>query len=152
MKVFGLTGVAFILGGIIATLAYAQAGSQQPSVVGTWHLIRIESRGPDAKLSEAAQPTGMLIYTRDGHASVQLMYPQTSLSNEFVHDGYEATFGAYELDTRKHQVVYHIYGSATREKLVGKTETLQYELPDNRHMIIRPTQADQHWSVTWERY
>jgi hypothetical protein len=31
-------------------------------------------------------------------------------------------------------------------------ETLQYDLPDKRHMIIRPTQADQHWSVTWERY
>lgn len=152
MKVSRLTAVAFILGGVTATLAYAQALSQQAGVVGTWHLIRIESPGPDTKSSEAAQPSGILIYTGDGHAAVQLMYPQTSLSNEFVHDGYEATFGTYELDARNHQLVYHIQGSATREKLVGKSETLHYQLPDNRHMIIRPTQADQHWSVTWERY
>jgi len=152
MKLFTLTNIPLILGGVIATLVYAQVGSQQPSIVGTWRLVRIESPGPDAEPSEANQPTGMLIYTREGHASVQLMYPQTSLSNEFVHDGYEATFGTYELDERKHQLVYHIRGSATREKLVGKSETLHYDFPDNRHMIIRPTQADQHWSVTWGRY
>lgn len=94
----------------------------------------------------------MLIYTKDGHAAVQLMYPQTSLSNEFVHDGYEATFGTFDLDERKHRLVYHIQGSATRERLVGTSETLHYDFPDSRHMIIRPTQSDQHWSVTWERY
>jgi hypothetical protein len=127
-------------------------GLREPSVVGTWHLVHIESAGPDAKPAEGAQPSGMLIYTRDGHASVQLMYPQTSLSNEFVHDGYEATFGTYELDERKHQLTYHILASATRAKLVGKSETLHYDLPGKRRMIIRPTQADQHWSVTWERY
>lgn len=152
MRFLRLTSVAFILVGVIATLAYAQAGSQRPGIVGTWRLVHIESLSPDAKPSEAAQPTGMLIYTRDGHASVQLMYPQTSLSNEFVHDGYEATFGTYQLDEQKHQLVYHVQGSATREKLVGKSETLHYDLPDNRHLIIRPTQPDQHWSVRWERY
>ncbi|HTU47766.1 MAG TPA: lipocalin-like domain-containing protein [Bryobacteraceae bacterium] len=152
MKLSKLTSIAFILGGVIATLAYGQGESQQPGIVGTWYLVHIESAGPDAKHPERAQPTGMLIYTPDGHASVQLMYPETSLSNEFVHDGYEATFGTYELDERKHRLVYHIHGSATREKLVGKSETLHYDFPDNRHMIIRPTQADQHWSVTWERY
>jgi hypothetical protein len=69
-----------------------------------------------------------------------------------VHDGYEATFGTYNLDEGKHQLVYHVEGSATREKLVGTSETLHYDFPDSRHMVIRPTQADQHWSVIWERY
>jgi hypothetical protein len=133
------------------TLSYGQR-PVQPTIVGTWHLVRIESPGLDGKPSEVPQPTGILIYTMDGHAAVQLMYPQTSLSNEFVHDGYEATFGTYDLDTVKHQLVYHVQGSATREKLVGKSETLQYDFQDSRHMIIRPAQTDQHWSVTWERY
>jgi len=114
--------------------------------------VRIDSPGPDGKQTEAPQATGLLIYTRDGHASVQLMYPQTSLSNKFVHDGYEATFGSYEVDEAKHQLIYQVQASATREKLVGKSEMLAYELPDDRHMIIRPAQADQHWFVTWERY
>jgi hypothetical protein len=152
MKGFGWKAVASVLGCAGVWLAQAQAQSQQASVVGDWHLVRIESQGPDGKPSEAPQPTGLLIYTREGHASVQLMYPQTSLSNEFVHDGYEATFGSYEVDEGKHQLTYHIQGSATREKLVGKSETLVYDLPDERHMVIRPVQSDQHWSVTWERY
>jgi hypothetical protein len=152
MKGLRSRGIALILGFVIAPFVLAQVRPQQASVVGTWHLVRIESSGTAVDPSEAPQPMGLLIYTPDGHASVQLMYPLTSLSNEFVHDGYEATFGTYDLDERKHQLMYHIQASATREKLVGKNETLDYELPDNRHMIIRPRQADQHWSVVWERY
>jgi hypothetical protein len=36
----------------------------------------------------------MLIYTRDGHVSVQLMYPKSAnaQSNEYVQDGYEASY------------------------------------------------------------
>lgn len=150
MKCPSLKTITLLLGCMLTTQSYGQP-TMHPTVVGTWHLVRIESQGPDGKPSEAA-PTGMLIYTKDGHAAVQLMYPQTALSNEFVHDGYEATFGTYDLDQRKHQLTYHVQGSATREKLVGTSETLHYDFPDDRHMIIRPTRADQHWSVTWERY
>lgn len=135
---------------LLTMLSYGQ--QPVPTVVGTWHLVRIESPGPDGKASEAPQPAGILIYTKDGHAAVQLMYAQTSLQNEFVHDGYEATFGSYVLDEEKHELVYHVEGSATREKLVGARETLHYEFPDSRHMMIRPIRADQHWSATWERY
>ena len=43
---------------------------------------------------------GMLTYTRDGHVSVELMYPeaQSSLINDYVLNGYEASFGSYTLD------------------------------------------------------
>lgn len=43
-------------------------------------------------------------------------------------------------------------GSATREKLVGTSETLHYDFPDSRHMMIRPAQPSKHWSVIWKRY
>ena len=151
MKCLTPKTITLLLVCILTTPSYGQQ-SAQPTVVGTWRLVHIESPGPDGKPSEAPQPIGMLIYTKDGHAAVQLMYPKTSLSNEFVHDGYEATFGTYDLDRAKHQLVYHVQGSATREKLVGTSETLHYDFPDSRHMIIRPTRTDQHWSVTWERY
>jgi Lipocalin-like domain len=151
MKCFALKIITFLLVYIPTTLSYGQRPAK-PTVVGTWRLVRIESPGPVGIPSEAPQPIGMLIYTKDGHAAVQLMYPQTSPSNEFVHDGYEATFGTFDLDAGKHQLVYHVQGSATREKLIGRSETLHYDFPDRRHMIIRPTQTAQHWSVTWERY
>ena len=136
--------------GYISVVA-AQTTMHKPSVVGSWHLTHIDSNDAGTGSSVSTQPIAQLIYTNDGHASVQLMYPQTTLSNEFVHDGYEATFGTYEVDEAKHKLTYHIQGSATREKLVGRNEALSYELPDDRHMIIRPVQSDQHWSVTWER-
>jgi len=152
MKVTGWKSLVLVVACSCVSLMQAQSRPQQATVIGSWHLVHIESPGPDGRPSEAPQPTGLLIYTPEGHASVQLMYPLSSLSNEFVHDGYEATFGSYEVDEVKHRLTYHIEASATREKLVGKTETLSYELPDERHMIIRPTQPDQHWAVTWERY
>ena len=45
----------------------------------------------------------MLIYTGDGHMSVQLMYPKSasSLSNEYVLNGYEASFGSFTQSTRR---------------------------------------------------
>jgi hypothetical protein len=152
MKTAGFAGVALMFAMTVGTYAPAQKRPHAPGVVGTWHLVRINSPGPDGKPSQVAQPTGILIYTGDHHASVQLMYPDVTLSNEFVHDGYEATFGTYDLDEAKHQLTYHVQGSATRAKLMGKSETLHYEFPDGRHMIIRPTEAGQHWSVLWERY
>jgi hypothetical protein len=42
---------------------------------GAWHLVRIDAPTADGKSTGALQPKGMLIYTRDGHMSVQLMYP-----------------------------------------------------------------------------
>lgn len=152
MKLKFLKAFAVIFLTAAASTVSAQKPSGKPQVVGTWHLVRIDSPGPDGQPSNAAQPTGMLIYTQDRHASVQLIYPQITLSNEFVHDGYEATFGTYELDEQKHLLTYHVHASATREKLVGKSEVLHYEFPDGQHMIIRPTEANQHWSVTWQRY
>lgn len=141
-------GFALSLGG----LGFGQTSPVKAGIVGTYHLVRIDAPGPDGKPVEAPQPTGMLIYTPDGHGAVQLMYPQTALSNEFVHDGYEATFGTIQVDAAAHHILYHVEASATRDKLVGQTETLSYELPDARHLIIRPADPSQHWSVTWERF
>jgi hypothetical protein len=64
----------------------------------------------------------MLIYTRDGHMSVRLMYPESAnnLSNEYVLNGYEASFGSYDVDESAHTVTHHVQGSITRDLLVGK--------------------------------
>jgi hypothetical protein len=81
-------------------IAQAQAGKKQAGghdssrerLIGAWHLVRIDAPGPDGKLIPGPQPKGMLIYTRDGHMSVQLMYPNSAqpLSNEYVRDNYES--------------------------------------------------------------
>ena len=100
------------------------------------------------------QPKGMLIYTRDGHMSVQLMYPKSAdaLSNEYVLNGYEASFGSYDVDESANTVTHHVQGSVTGDLLVGKDLPRKFEFTADGHLIIRSTRADEHWSVTWEHY
>ena len=145
---------------VLASVALAQAGKKHPDdhnssrerLIGAWHLVRIDSPGPDGRSIPAPQPKGMLIYTRDGHMSVQLMYPKSAppLSNEYVSDGYEASFGSYDVDEATHTLTHHVQGSITRGLLVGKDLPRMYQFTADGHLIIKSTRPDEHWSVTWE--
>jgi hypothetical protein len=105
-----LLAVAFV-GSLSAQTT--KAGRAQEKLIGAWHLVRIDAPGPDGKPAPGSQPKGMLIYTRDGHMSVQLMYPPSanSLSNEYVLNGYEASFGSYDVNETAHTVTHHVQGS-----------------------------------------
>jgi hypothetical protein len=137
------------------------ADSQAPSapatpdtekLVGAWHLASIV--GPDGKLVTAGVPVGMLIYTRDGHMSVQLMYPKSSssLSNEYVRNGYEASFGSYDINEATHTVTHHVQGSNTGDLLIGKDLPRIVQFSADGRLVIRSARPDEHWSVTWEHY
>ena len=126
--------------------------SNREKLIGAWHLVSIA--GPDGQTVTAGVPIGMLIYTRDGHMSVQLMYPETAgnLSNEYVHNGYEASFGTYDLNEASHSITHHVQGSNTRDLLVGKDLPRAYRFDNNGRLIIRSARFDEHWSVLWEHY
>lgn len=149
MKTFQLMMLA-----IAVTLAGNQAqpdpsSSRRNALIGAWHLVRIEVPG-----SDGPQPKGMLIYTRDGHMSVQLMFPKSANppEDEYVLGGYEASFGSYDIDEAKHIITHHVQGSITRNLLVGKDLPRAYQLTADGHLIIRSPDPQQHWSVTWEHY
>jgi hypothetical protein len=128
--------------------------SARERLIGAWHLVRIEAPGPDGKQMPIPQPKGMLIYTRDGHMSVQLMYPKSAnaQSNEYVQDGYEASFGSYDVDEATHTLTHHVEGSITRDLLVAKDLPRVYQFTGDGHLIIRSARPDEHWSVTWDHY
>ena len=133
----------------------ASAGqTDRERLIGAWHLAHIEAPGPDGKPIDVPQPKGMLIYTRDGHMSVQLMYPKSAnaLSNEYVLDGYEASFGSFDVDEAKHILTHHVQGSITGDLLVGKDLPRAYRFTDDGKLIIRSARPEEHWSVTWEHY
>lgn len=143
----------------VLTLAAAQSHSQSKSsererLIGAWHLVRIDAPVPDGKTAPTPPPKGMLIYTRDGHMSVQLMYPKSANApdNEYVLGRYEASFGSYDVDESKHLLTHHVHGSITRELLVGKDLPRVYQLTKDGHLIIRSADPLEHWSVTWEHY
>jgi hypothetical protein len=127
------------------------ASSDKSRLIGAWHLASVT--GTDGKPSSPL-PQGMLIYTRDGHVSVQLMYPKAdnALSNEYVQSGYEASFGSYDVDPARHMVTHHVQGSVTRDLLVGKDLPRVYQFTAGGHLILKSARTDEHWSVTWEHY
>jgi hypothetical protein len=127
-------------------------GSDKDRLIGAWHLVSIA--GPDGKLVTGDLPVGMLVYTRDGHMSVQLMYPKsaTTQSNEYVKNGYEASFGGYDVDGKAHTITHHVSGSNTGDLLVGKDLPRVYEFGADGHLIIRSARSDEHWSVQWAHY
>jgi hypothetical protein len=49
-----------------------------------------------------------------------------------------------------HESIHHVEGSVTRG-LIGKSLPIVLKFSDN-HLIIKSTQPDDHWSVTWEHY
>ncbi len=95
---------------------------------------------------------GALIYTRDGRMSVQIMYPESAaaLSNDYVMNGYEASFGSYDVNEKTHTLTHHVEGANVRA-LVGKLLPRLFTISDRR-LLIRSTRPDEHWSVVWERY
>src|SRR5215472_6912168 len=153
---------ALIMALAIAGLVYVQSaktqeashGSDRERLIGAWHLEQIDSPEPSGKPSDIPQPKGMLIYTRDGHMSVQLMYPKSahSQSNQYVLDGYEASFGSYDVNEGRHTLTHHVQGSNTRDLLVGKDLPRVYQFTADGKLVIRSAQTDEHWSVTWEHY
>jgi hypothetical protein len=130
----------------------SQTRSDKERIIGAWRLVSIV--GPDGKRVTTDVPVGMLIYTRDGHVSVQLMYPasEKAMSNEYVENGYEASFGSYEINSAAHTVTHHVQGANTRERLVGKDLPRVYAFDGKGRLIIRPARAEEHWFVTWEHY
>jgi len=143
---------------IVAALVVSSAAQNQTAVsdkdklTGAWHLVSIT--GPDGKLVIAGVPQGMLLYTRDGHMSVQLMYAESAnaQSNEYVKNGYEASFGSYDVNEATHVLTHHVQGSVTRGLLAGKDLPRIYRFSATGRLIIRSARADEHWSVTWEHY
>lgn len=130
------------------------SGGAKEQLIGAWHLVHIDAPGSDGKPAPVPQPKGMLIYTRDGHMSVQLMYPESgnTLSNEYVLSGYEASFGSYDVDETVNTVTHHVQGSITRDLLVGKDLPRKYEFTADGQLVIRSARPDEHWSVTWQHY
>jgi len=151
--------VALVVAMTFAIFAHArpgkkinESGGAKGKLIGAWHLVHIDAPGPGGKSMPIPQPKGMLIYTRDGHMSVQLMYPESAdtVSNEYVLNGYEASFGSYDIDEIAHTVTHHVQGSVTRDLLVGKDLQRKFEFTADGHLVIRSARPNEHWSVTWD--
>lgn len=151
-------GVACLFMGMATFIGMAQSGRQDDGVrdrfVGAWRLAWLEQPGADGKVHRI-DCCGMLVYTRDGHMSVQVMEgvprAQTSAGPEqYSQGGYEASYGRYEVDERDHIFTFHVDGALVRT-LVGKDLPRVYEFL-GKQLIVKSTRPDEHWRVCWEHY
>lgn len=125
--------------------------------VGAWRLAWLEEEGPDGKIHRA-DCSGLLVYTRDGHMSVQVMYrnqpskPPTADAApvQYAQGGYEASFGTYEVNESTHTFTFHVEGALVRT-LVGKDLPRAFEFSGKR-LIVKSTRPEERWRVAWEHY
>ena len=119
---------------------------------GAWRLAWLEEPGPDGKVHRA-DCTGLFVFTRDGYASVQVMYRNPGDGDagpvQYAQGGYEASYGRYDVDQRAHAWTLHVEGAMVRS-LVGKDLKRRYEFSGNQ-LIVTPSSPDEHWRVAWER-
>jgi hypothetical protein len=159
MKKLLSLGVVILFAGMTATTT---SGSQdrdgnqgvKDRFVGAWRLVSLEAPGPDGKIHQA-DSTGMFVFTRDRHASVQVMDrnpqpPAATGSEQYSRGGYEATFGTYEVDESAHTFTFHVEGALVRS-LIGKDLPRSFEFAGNQ-LIVKSTRSEEQWKVTWEHY
>ena len=153
--VWALAVVGALSGVVLAQPVPKQSGdgaSAKEKFVGAWRLAWMDEPGPDGTMTRITDRKGTLMYTRDGRTSVQIQFPesQSSVSNDYVLNGYEASFGTFEVNEEAQTITRHVEGSITRG-LMGKRLTRAYRFSDGR-LTVRSVRPEERWSVTWERY
>jgi hypothetical protein len=148
---------AFFLTTVLAVSGSQEGGSKQEiqnQFIGAWRLAWLEEPDANGKVHKA-DCTGLLVYTRDGHMSVQVMYrnPQTGGQAgpvQYAQGGYEASFGSYQIDENSHTFIFHVEGAMVRS-LIGKDLPRAYDLSGNQ-LMVKSTNPSEHWRVAWEHY
>lgn len=139
---------------LMAFLLTAQTAMARPAnpLVGSWHIAWMENRDATGKTIRRTDRQGQLVYTADGHMSVQVMYPQGEAQEaegpvQYAQGGYEASWGRYDVDVKRHIVTHHVQGAMVHA-LVGRDLPRYYRFADGR-LTLRSTSPDEHWAVTW---
>jgi hypothetical protein len=155
MGVVSLLAIALVLSAAASRAQGRAAGDDtRDRFVGAWRLAWLEEPGPDGSIHRA-DCTGMFVFTRDGHASVQVMYrtPQAGAAAapvQYAQGGYEATFGRYQVDPSARTFTYHVEGALVRS-LIDKDLVRSYEFSGNE-LIVKSSDAKERWRVAWEHY
>ena len=160
-KLMSMGGVPLLIA-LAAISSAAASRAQVPKVgddarerfIGAWRLLWLEEPGPDGNVHRA-DCTGMFVFTREGRASVQVMYRRAQAGTpsgpvQYAQGGYEASFGRYEVDESTRTFTYHVEGALVRS-LIGKDLVRSFEL-SGRQMIVRSSNPKELWRVAWEHY
>jgi len=156
---FGTLFIALVIAvgcGLMMQRSFAHEHSEhaEDRFTGAWRLVWLEEPDVSGKIHRA-DCAGLLVYTRDGHMSVQVMYrnPQTAGQAgpvQYAQGGYEASFGTYQVDENTHTFTFHVEGAMVRS-LIGKDLPRAFELT-GKQLVVRSTDPNERWQVAWEHY
>jgi hypothetical protein len=119
---------------ILATALLATAPAQAPDpIIGTWRLVSFLSQDSTGQQRPVwgEHPTGLIIYTSDGHVSAQLYDPRRPRVGEIAnaipsaaaqasYGGLYTYFGTFSVDVSAHTVSHHVEGAMAPD-WVGST-------------------------------
>lgn len=133
----------------------AATAAVRDKLIGAWRLAWIEEQGADGKPNRLVNRRGTLVYTRDGHMSVQIMLPEAETAPQggpvqYDQGGYEAYYGTYEVNEQAHNVTHHVEGALVR-KLIGTNLTRVYRFSDGQ-LVLKSSRTDEHWTIAWVHY
>jgi len=142
--------------GLLSAGVAAQSAPDAPNrktqienrLIGAWKLNSLEESSADGQVHKA-DCDGMFLFTRDGKASVQVMYRNAQTGSAYAQGGYEGSYGSYRIDDSS-TFTFHIDGALVRT-LIGKDLKRAYEITGNR-LTVKSTDPNEHWKVIWERY
>lgn len=151
--------LAFCIGALFVIMAASTSSAERNDAadnhrfVGAWRLVSLEEPDVGGNL-HVADCSGLLVYTRDGHMSVQVMYRNAQAGSAatpvtYAQNGYEASFGTYEVNDA-HTFTFHVQGALVRA-LVGKDLKRSYQF-SAKQLIVKSPDPDEHWKAVWERY
>ena len=155
---------------LAASLAPTLAAPDQPcaiDLVGTWQLVSISRQDPDGKRDDAPfgkHPSGMLIYTADGHNSVIISYDnrkrlssddRLAASIEEKATAFDTSFGYAGRYTCSRDRVVHHATMASVPNWVGTDMLRIIRSADDKLTLSTPPLlvggAASRWELTWER-
>src|SRR5215468_303799 len=136
-------GLAAVIVLLLPMMSFGQGDSSstyRDRFVGAWRLAWLEEPDADGKIHRA-DCTGLLVYTDDGHMSVQVMYRNPPLGSksapvQYAQGGYEASFGRYEINDAR-TFTFHVEAALVRT-LIGKDLKRVYELSGNQLIVKSP--------------
>jgi hypothetical protein len=150
-----LIATMLAVGGTCGVTA-ATSESRQCEICGTWILVdRIDRAAngdviPESTLGQ--DPVGILVYDRVGNVAVQLMKRNRaatagtaasevpgSSNNTGSGNGYDAYFGKYRIDSRKHTVTHMLEGGISPAD-IGKSVTRTFQIVGDELRLSFETQ------------
>jgi hypothetical protein len=164
-QMIGLLGVACVG---IAVLGKTNKDEDEVrrKIVGTWKLVLEEHTLKDGRRAQYYGPNGkgFLIYSADGHMCALMMDPDrpkwkdaekpTQEEKVSAFDGSYGYCGAYEINTKKSQVV-HLPELSTGPGYIGTRQIRPYRFEGNRLILSGGPVEDEpdlaEWKVVWEK-